>query len=158
MPERCVDASVAIKWVIKEEPWRKAARKCLRDTLATGVVLIAPPLFQYETESVIQRRLHAGIMTVEEADLALARLAIIGVRIVAPRNLVDRAREIARQFRQPRIYDALYAALAALRGCEFWTADKAFYDDVQKELLFVKYLPDYQGQSQSPPEPGCASA
>lgn len=42
-------------------------------------------------------------------------------------NLVRRAREIARQFGQERIYDSLYAALAELHGCEFWTADKVFY-------------------------------
>lgn len=39
--------------------------------------------------------------------------------------------------------DATYAALAELRGCEFWTADKVFYDAVKATLSFVKYLPDY---------------
>ncbi|MBI1928626.1 type II toxin-antitoxin system VapC family toxin [Candidatus Poribacteria bacterium] len=57
--------------------------------------------------------------------------------------MVKRARQIARQFSQPRIYDSLYAALAELRGCDFWTADKAFYDAVKVGLPFVKYLPDY---------------
>ncbi|MBM3235133.1 type II toxin-antitoxin system VapC family toxin [Candidatus Poribacteria bacterium] len=41
------------------------------------------------------------------------------------------------------VYDAAYAALAELRGCEFWTADKVFYDTVKAVLTFVKYLPDY---------------
>jgi len=57
--------------------------------------------------------------------------------------MIKRAREIARQFNQPNIYDSLYAALAELRVCEFWTADKAFYDAVKARLSFVKYLPDY---------------
>ena len=55
----------------------------------------------------------------------------------------QRAREIAEQFNQPTVYDATYAALAELRGCDFWTADKLFYDAVKKVLTFVKYLPDY---------------
>jgi hypothetical protein len=42
-----------------------------------------------------------------------------------------------------RVYDATYAALAELRGCEFWTADKVFYDAVKGVLVFVKHLPDY---------------
>jgi len=67
----------------------------------------------------------------------------VRVRIVTHPNLVRRAREIARQFKQERIYDSLYAALAELRGCEFWTADEAFYDAVKAVLSFVKYLPDY---------------
>jgi predicted nucleic acid-binding protein len=57
--------------------------------------------------------------------------------------MVRRAREIARQSQQSKIYDSLYAALAELRGCEFWTADKAFYDAVRAALSFVKYLPNY---------------
>jgi len=54
-----------------------------------------------------------------------------------------RAREIAREFNQTKVYDSTYAVLAELRGCEFWTADKAFYDAVKDALSYVKYLPDY---------------
>ena len=57
--------------------------------------------------------------------------------------MIKCARDIARSFNQPKIYDSLYAALAELRGCEFWTADKAFYDAVKSTLLYVRYLPDY---------------
>ncbi|MGH7449997.1 MAG: type II toxin-antitoxin system VapC family toxin [bacterium] len=143
MPERCVDASVAIKWVVKSETWRKKARKFLRDSIAAGIDLIAPPLFEYETESVIQWLLHTSTLTMADADTALARLAVINMQLVTHSSLVTRAREIARQFNQPKIYDSLYASLAELRGCEFWTADKAFYDAVKTGLPFVKYLPDY---------------
>jgi len=142
-PERCVDASLGIKWVVKGEPWRKKARKFLRDSIAAGIALIAPPLFEYETESVLQGRLHSGAMIISETDIALSRLSTIGVQIFTHPDMIKRAREIARQFHQPNIYDSLYAALAELRGCEFWTADKAFYDAVKRGLLFVKYLPDY---------------
>jgi len=82
-------------------------------------------------------------LTVAEANNALSRLAIIGVQMVTHPNMIKRAREIARQFNQPRIYDSLYAALAELRDCEFWTADRIFYNSVTPSLLFVKYLPDY---------------
>lgn len=143
MPERCVDASVAVKWVIYGEPWRKKARRFLRDSIAAGFTLIAPPLFEYEMESVLQRLLQSGSLTTREADLALARLAAIGVESVTHPDMVKRARQIARRFNQPAIYDSLYAALAELRGGEFWTADKVFYDVVKASLPFVKYLPDY---------------
>jgi predicted nucleic acid-binding protein len=55
----------------------------------------------------------------------------------------QRGREIARQFRQRKVYDATYAALAELRGCDFWTADQQFFNDVAPVLTFVKYLPNY---------------
>src|SRR5436309_4438607 len=108
MPERCVDASVAVKWVLKGEPWRKIARRFLVDSLAAGFTLIAPPLFEYEVESIFQGRLHSGILTIAEVDTALTQLAAVGVQIVTHPGMVPRARGIARQFNQPRIYDALY--------------------------------------------------
>jgi len=143
MPERCVDASVGVKWVVKGEPFRAKAQKLLKESLADGITLIAPPLFEYEVESVIQTKVVRGLATVADADLALQALAAAGVQLVAHPDAVKRAREIARQFSQPKIYDSLYAALAELRGCEFWTADKNFYDAVKTSLLFGKYLPDY---------------
>lgn len=144
MPERCIDASVAVKWVLRGEAWRKKAREFLRDSIEANFILIAPPLYEYETESVLQQRLHSGALTVTEVDTALAQLAVIGIHIVTHPVMVKRAREIARQFNQPKIYDSLYAALAELRGCEFWTADKAFHSIVMTALPFVRYLPDYR--------------
>jgi len=143
MSESCVDASVAVKWVLSNESWRKKARQFLVDSATANVSLIAPPLFEYETESVIQACLWSGALSPTEADTALARLANVGVQIVSHPDMVSRAREIARQNHQERIYDSLYAALAELRGCDFWTADRAFYDAVRPALPFVHYLADY---------------
>ena len=144
MAERCVDASVAIKWVVKSETWRKKARRFLLESLEQGYTLIAPPLFAYETESVLQGRLHAKTLSSTAVDEALTRLATFRVQLVTHPEMVTRARAIARQYSQSNIYDSLYAALADLRGCEFWTADKRFYDAVTANLAFVKYLPHYQ--------------
>jgi predicted nucleic acid-binding protein len=143
MPERCIDASIAVKWFIKGENFRQKALKLLRESQAIGITLIAPPLFEMETDSVIQTRVVEGKTTPDVADQTLALLDIAPVAIVTHPQLRQRAREIARQFSQRKVYDATYAALAELRGCEFWTADKLFYDAVKSVLTFVKYLPDY---------------
>ena len=143
MAERVIDASIAIKWVVKGEPFRDKARQLLRDALLKGITLIGPPLLEYEVESVLQRRLCLRRATIAAVDASLAAFYALGIRVVTHPDMVHRARKIARQFNQERIYDSLYAALAELRGCEFWTADKAFYEAVKTELPFVKYLPDY---------------
>lgn len=143
MFEQVIDASVAIKWVVRGEPFRNKARQLLRDARLRGVLLIGPPLLEYEVESNLQHRLRTGRATTAAADASLAAFYTVRVQIVTHPDMVRRAREIARQFNQERIYDSLYAALAELRGCEFWTADKAFYDAVKLVLSFVKYLPDY---------------
>jgi predicted nucleic acid-binding protein len=113
------------------------------DAATDGIRLIAPPLFVSEVDSAIRRRVFEGKMTPEQAKGAYAVLDAAPVDIIDIPDVRQRAREIAEPFNQRFVYDATYAALAELRGCEFWTADLAFYDVVKKVLLFVKYPPDY---------------
>jgi predicted nucleic acid-binding protein len=143
MTECCVDASIAVKWAVKGEPFRAKAQKLLQDVAASGTRLIAPPHFISEVDSAIRKRVFDGKMTSEEAKKAYTILDAAPVQIVDMVGLRQRAREIAEQFNQRFVYDATYAALAELHGCEFWTADGMFYDAVKESLAFVKYLPDY---------------
>ena len=130
--------------LLRGESHRRAARKLLRQSHALGIRLIAPPLFESETESVIQQEVFFGYVSIAEADKALRALERAGIQIIQDARVKERARQIARQFNQDRVYDSTYAALAELRGCELWTADKAFYEAVKTALPFVKYLLDYQ--------------
>src|SRR5438874_11547165 len=68
MAERCIDANVAIKWFIKGEAFRRTALRLLRESLLAGIILIAPPLFESETDGIIQTRLVEGRTTPEVAD------------------------------------------------------------------------------------------
>lgn len=143
MTVRCIDASVAVKLVLKGEPYRSVARRLIEDSARHGVDLIAPPIFVGEIDSVIRRRVYEARLTAEKAAAAYAALDGAPVEIRDHPNLRKRARAIAERFNQRAVYDATYAALAELHGAEFWTADKAFFDIVRAELRFVRYLPDY---------------
>jgi predicted nucleic acid-binding protein len=55
-------------------------------------------------------------------------------------DLRKRARAIAEQSNQRFVYDSLYAALADIHGCEFWTADAEYYTAVRRTLRFVHLL------------------
>ena len=143
MSELCIDASVVVKLVLKGEPHRSAARRLLRDSLVNEVKLIAPPLFESEADTVIFKRIYDGKLSLVEAHQALAGLDRIPVQLLTHPNLRQRAREIAEHFKLSMVYYATYAALAEVRGCAFWTADKEFYDTVKTVLPFVKHLPDY---------------
>ena len=143
MKELCIDASVVVKLVLKGEPHRNAARRLLRDCLVNEVALIAPHLFESESDTVIFKRFYDDKLSLVEAKKVLAGLDSIKVIMIAHPDLRQRAREIAERFKLSMVYDSTYAALAELRGCEFWTADKVFYDTAKAELAFVKYLPDY---------------
>ena len=76
-------------------------------------------------------------------DASLTQYYAIGVQIESHPDMVKRAREIAPALQPVRIYDSLYAALAELRGCDFWTGDTAFYNAVSPSLPFVKHIQNY---------------
>lgn len=143
MSEVCVDANLVVKPALKGEAYRAKARKFIKDCGTTGTVMIAPPIFESELDSIIRKRVFEGRLTIHEAHLAYSVLDSTPVQIITHPNLRKRAREIAEQFNQKYVYDSTYAALAELRSCEFWTADRVFYDAVKAVLSFVKYLPDY---------------
>src|SRR5207249_14599 len=143
MSDCCIDASVIVKLVLKGESHRRLARRLVRDLLASGVRLIAPAFCPYEVDTVIRRAVHRGLMSHAEAVNMYGALDSTNIHVVDHPQLRQRTREIAEQFNQPTVYDASYAALAELHGCELWTADKRFYDAVRSVLTFVKYLPDY---------------
>jgi predicted nucleic acid-binding protein len=143
MTERCIDASVVLKLVFKGESHRSTARRLLRDSIANDDILIAPAFFESEVDSAVRKRVFEGAMTVAEAKRAYKGLDDVEVEIVSHARMRTRAREIAQQYNQRSVYDSVYAALAELRGCDLWTADKKFYDAVKGKLKFVKFLPDY---------------
>lgn len=143
MSERCVDASVIVKLALKGEPHRATSRRLVRESIAAGLELIAPPLFESEVDTVIRKRVVAGRLSLQNARRAYSVLDRAPVKIVTDPDLRQRARDIAERLNLPAVYDATYAALAELRGCEFWTADKVFYETAKAALTFVKYLPDY---------------
>lgn len=143
MAEQVIDASVAVAWLDPGEPFRAEAMRLLADARLKPVTLIGPPLLPYEVESVFQRKLYTGHAPVATVDVALAAFYAAGVRIETHPDMVRRAREIARLCNQVRIYDSLYAALAELRGCDFWTGDTPFFNAASPSLPFVKHIQHY---------------
>jgi len=119
MSELCIDTSVVVKLVLKGEPHRVTARRLLKDCLVNGVTLIAPPFFEVEVDTVIRKRVQDGRLSLTDAKQAFAGLDKVPVQLLAHSLLRQRTREIAEQFNLRTVYDATYAALAELHGCEF---------------------------------------
>jgi predicted nucleic acid-binding protein len=141
--ELVVDASVVSKWLFRGEDLRAKAKDLIADFTKRKTALIAPRIIIYEVESNIQLKFLKGIINLREANTCVDKFRKVGITIEEPQGLVDKAREIARLTRQERIYDSLYAALAELRGCDFWTADKKFHDAANKQFASVRFLADY---------------
>jgi len=144
MREWCIDASVAIKWIVETERDRDRALALLKASISNGIALISAPLFPYEVDSYVRQRVHNGSMTQDEAATVFRGIDAIKIEIVESSGLRQRTREISERFNQRLVYDSLYAALADLRGCDLWTADTRFHRVVAGDMPFVKHISNFE--------------
>jgi predicted nucleic acid-binding protein len=140
------DACLSAKWVLPEK-FRARARALLNEWLSNDVQILEPPLWENELDSILREHVWAGTMSQADADAAQAALDAVPVTVKHISGVRKRAREIAKQANQQRVYDSVYAALAEIEDCELWTADYAFYKAVRASLPFVKYLGNYKPSS-----------
>ena len=112
-----VDASVAVKWVLKE-PDSDAARR-----IAETAELLAPDLLWAELGNVLWRRQRLGELSPENARGMLLTLRRFPVETFALFPLMPLGLEIAIAIGHS-IYDCVYLALADREDCRLVTADE----------------------------------
>lgn len=140
----CVDASLVLKLILVEAD-SAIAHQLWSTWIDAGVDVVAPPLFAFEGTSVLCSKVYRGLILPQEADLMFTALHLLGVRLVYPEGLHQRAWELARRFNRPQAYDSHYLALAELLGLELWTADDRLYNTVKDALSWVKRFDDFSG-------------
>jgi predicted nucleic acid-binding protein len=140
----CVDASVAVKWLLPEE-WSEQALTLFLAAGRSNESIVAPPVFPIEVSNALwqQVRTSAGL-SLAEATEQLERLLSFEIIILDPPGLLQRALIIADAFNLPAVYDAHYVALAEWSGCELWTDDQRLLSRVKRDLPFVRWIGDYQ--------------
>lgn len=118
-----VDANLAIHSVVRT-PLSEAADRAWTALQENDASLLAPRLFSYEVTSVVHRYLHDGLLTGEEANLALETAFNLGVELVYEDLALCRAAfDWATRLQRKAAYDAFYVALAQQLAAELWTAD-----------------------------------
>lgn len=120
-----VDASLAVKWLVREED-SPDAHALLAAWDREGQQLAAPHLFRFEVTNALHRRVARGALAVHEAA-ALAEDLFSDFDFGTPPPLHRRALELASELGQGAAYDSHYLALAEALECEYWTADGRFY-------------------------------
>jgi predicted nucleic acid-binding protein len=137
------DASGAAAFALPDEKHHAQAQRLITDLAQENARLIAPPIFESEADSIIRRRVYLETLTQPAGAAALALMDALQVEIIYEPATRLRAREIAAQNNQVRVYDSTYAALAEARSVELWTADERFYNSVSGALPFVKFIGNY---------------
>ena len=111
-----VDASVAIKWVVREED------SGLATALLDDCRLSAPDLLVPECSNILWKKTRRGELSAEHAMLAAQLLEAADIEILPTRHLLQAATRLALDLDHPA-YDCLYVALALDRGRPLVTAD-----------------------------------
>ena len=112
----CVDASIAIKWVIEETGTQEAL------ALRKSAKLIAPDLLISECANILWKKVQRKELHKDEALLAARLLQGAEIELVPTRSLLEATAQLAIELAHPA-YDCVYLALAMERGCRFVTAD-----------------------------------
>ena len=122
LPRYVVDASVATKWLLRDEPDTDLADLLLEDSREGRIDLLAPAQLRYEVSSAVRNAVRARRLTRADGRGAIADFLSWSVRTVDDDALVlagfDRALRFSCSF-----YDGLYVAPAEIADCSLVLAD-----------------------------------
>ncbi len=83
-----VDASVAAKWVLTDEPDARSAEILLADFRESRIQLLAPEHISYEVASAIRNAVRTRRMTVDQARTALEIFLSLNIETVHGPDLI----------------------------------------------------------------------
>jgi predicted nucleic acid-binding protein len=138
----CIDACVALKWVVPEADSETADALLIRITSEKDV-MIAPPHMLVEVVNALRKKVLRKEITPAESEQALATLLSFPISIAMPEGLYESALLFAQRFDRATVYDTHYLALAQLADCEMWTADQRLLNALGGRLPFVKSLDSF---------------
>ena len=138
-----IDASVALKWRLRDEEATQQADEILADFLADKLELLTPTLFDYEIANALRVAVTRQRLSEQDAAAALTDFAQFTIVRYDFRDLSSRTFQLSGQY-QRAAYDSAYVALAQAQGVWLFTGDKRLFNAVGHALAWVKWLGDYQ--------------
>ena len=135
-----VDASVAVKWVVRESGSDRAR-------LLAQARLEAPDLLFIECANILWKKVRAGDLAEREAVERLNLLLRAPVLLAGSRELLESALRLSFELLHP-VYDCVYLALALQRGFPLVTADERLAKAARKRrkvaafVMLLAELPD----------------
>ena len=136
VPPVVVDASVALKWAIREMDSPQAIA-----LLHTGQRMLVPSLFHSEVTNVLWKRSRhsdpAERITEDDARDGLALVLAVSVEIVPSESLAVPALDLALET-GCAAYDCEYLVLALQENAILVTADRKFWTRIQRRSTYAR--------------------
>jgi predicted nucleic acid-binding protein len=146
-----IDASVALKWRLRDEEATNQADALLEDFLAGKLELLTPTLFDYEIANALWVAVTRQRLSEQDAA-ALADFAQYTIVRCDFTGIASPTFDLSGQY-QRSAYDSAYLALAQSQGVWFVTGDKRLFNAVGHVLSWVKWLGDYHFDTIPVPDP-----
>jgi predicted nucleic acid-binding protein len=147
-----IDASVALKWRLRDEEATSQADALLDDFLAGKLELLTPTLFDYEIANALRVAVTRQRLSEQDAAVALADFAQYTIVRYDFTGIASLTFHLSGQY-QRSAYDSAYLALAQSQGVWFVTGDKRLFNAVGHVLSWVKWLGDYHFDTIPVPDP-----
>lgn len=138
-----IDASVALKWQLRDEEATSQADALLEDFLDSKLDLLAPTLFDYEITNALKVAVNMGRLSENEAIVAITEFQQYSIERYDFRDIQSLSFKLA-YLHQRSAYDGAYLALAQFNKLWFYTGDRRLFNAVGKTLPWVKWIGDYQ--------------
>ena len=134
-----VDASLAVKWLVSEMD-SDIAEVLLRDWARHNVEIAAPMMILTEVSNALFKKIRMQAIRSGDIGRLLDQFMDSGINFHESVTMHERAIGLALSLGEQDSYDCHYLALAESLDCEFWTADRAFYDVAHEKHPRVRYL------------------
>jgi predicted nucleic acid-binding protein len=118
-----IDASVAAKWFLPDEPFSAIALELLRGATVGTTEFIVPDLFFSECGNIFWKAARRQRLSAEETLAAIRVIRDLETLTVPAGGLLEKTLQIARSYDRS-FYDSLYIAVAVQEHTYFVTADE----------------------------------
>ncbi len=118
-----LDASVAAKWFLPDEPFSAIALELLRSATAGTTEFIVPDLFFSECGNILWKAARRQRLSAEETLAAIRVIGDLETLTVPAGGLLEKTLQIARSYDRS-FYDSLYLAVAVQQQGHLVTADE----------------------------------
>lgn len=133
-----VDASVAIKWIDKNEEYSDIARLLYKRHIDGNEEVVVPRLLFYEVANALATKSRSSEETIR-GDMAVLLKSNLSNYLEEDKELIEAA-ILAKEYKTS-VYDMLYAVIAKNKKCSLVTADENFVKKTKfKHVKLLKEL------------------